>query len=291
MARKTRRKASRRRKQKGGIHKLFTIYTTGTLDIDIIRTWLTQGVLDKILGSIPAKYDQIQIVHFDPSSGAHAMIGELIAEEKGRARVVNSIFNNENFPVETILQIHSDLKDYIIIDHAHILEPTRRPKEFKYQSSELPANPGGGFVNNRSPKEIGLFNSLYLGYIPGDIFIREHIKKLFVVKEDGTIITFRDRLLARGWPSEHELYHIIEKLYSISRKIIGDKYKASLGGPPYPRNLIDRLQIIEAGLKSDIDRIIDDYFNRTMWLDEPVVTLDNFIENFKHNIGLIRINS
>jgi hypothetical protein len=287
MARKTRRRSSRKR-QKGGVNTLFTIYTTGMLDISIIDVWINRGVLDRILACIPETYDKIQIVHFDPLRAVRPREGieRLMVEEKRKARVVNSVFNNENLPIETILVIHADLKDYIIIDNAHILRPTGRLKEFEYAPSDIPENPGGGIVNVLNTKT-ALINALYLGYpLTQDI----EPFKFFDVR-DGNVITFKNKLTINRWP-EHFMYdyprdsvaEFFYKLNRVSSGVVAAKYRLRVG--PAHVNL-NALNALDVALKSDVNTMIYDYLNRGLWLDEPSIDYKMFIDIFKHNVGLL----
>jgi hypothetical protein len=287
MARRTIRKSSRKRK-KGGINKLFTIYTTGMLNIKIIDVWLNNGVLDRILECIPETYDKIQISHFDPSPagsfrGPRADIERLIVEEKRKARIIDSTFLQENFPIETIAEIHADLKNYIIIDNAHILRPTGRLKEFNYTPSHIPANPAGGIVNVSNIKT-ALLNAIYLGYpLTGDI----EPFKFFDVR-DEKLTTFKDKLSINGWP-KHFMYdypgdstaQFIYELHRISSKIVTAKYKLLIGKAPVNINALDALDL---AVKSDVNSMAHDYLDRDLWLDEPVINYRMFIDNLKDNI-------
>jgi hypothetical protein len=279
-----RRKQSRR--QRGGVGNLFTIYTTGILDAgnaepgSIRDIWLNGGVLDKILSCIPREYNRIQIVHFDPHRSKDGdRMAEFLASEKTRSRVENA-FHNENIPLELILEMHGG-KDYIIIDSAHILRPTGNLQEFNYNPSDKHRNLGGG-INHRLELKTGKFNALYLGYpLTGSI----QPFKFFDVK-DGVVTSFKDKLLINGWPP-HYMYDyprdtiqdFFGKLRRISSGIIAAKYRP-LG---YNINALDTLDI---AFQSDIDRMIHDYLDRALWLTEPVVSYDIFLEGFKRSIEL-----
>jgi hypothetical protein len=290
--RRTRRRSSRKRK-KGGVNTLFTIYTTGIFDVQIIDVWLNNGVLDRILECIPETYDKIQISHFDPLPagsfrGPRADIERLNGEEKRRPRVIDSVFSNQNFPIETILEIHADLKDYIIIDNAHILKPTGRLKEFNYTPSDIPANPGGGIVNVSNPKT-ALLNALYLGY---PLIYNIEPFKFFDVR-DGNVITFKDKLLINGWPGRFMYDYprdsandFFEKVHSLSKGVTAAKYRSIVGQEHVKINYLNSLDV---GLKSDIYSMIYDYLNRDLWLDEPFITYEMFVDNLKRTVdSLVR---
>jgi hypothetical protein len=291
MTRKTKRTKRRscRNKKKGGVNTLFTIYTTGMADIKIIDVWINNGVLDRTLECIPETYDKIQIAHFDPSRSGRmrADIERLIVEEKSRPRVIDSIFHNQNLAIETILEIHADGKDYIIIDNAHILRPTGRLKEFNYTPSDIPANPGGGIVHVSNPKT-SLINAIYLGYpLTNDI----EPFKFFDVR-DGNVTTFKDKLSINRWP-KHFMYdypadstnEFFYKLHRISSGVVADKYRLMIGQARVNINALDALDV---AVKPDVNNMIHDYLDRGLWLDEPVINYQMFIDNFKHNVGLLR---
>jgi len=291
--RKYRRK-NKSRRQRGGA-KLFTIYTTGILDAGVMDAgsisdvWLNRGVLDNILACVPIEYSRIQIVHFDPHKleGKVAGIDRFLASEKARPRVENA-FHNENIPLELILEMHGG-KDYVIIDNAHILRPTGNLQEFNYNPSEQHRNLGGG-INHRLEIKTGKFNSLYLGYP-----LTNGIKpfKFFNVNDDGTLTSFKDKLLTRGWPP-HYMYDyprdgvddLFTKLRRISSGIIAAKYRASLRGEQ-PANMLNRLNALDIAFMGDIDSMIFDYLDRALWLNDPVVSYDVFLEGFRRSVDLL----
>ena len=184
--------------------KKFTIYTTGILGDDFVRSdkfmWLSEGgILDTIIDAIGTAYTDIEIIHYDKPIDAEASnyIQMLLNYEKLKSSRSNPItitsqFNESFFPKQ--LEISNP---HILIDFANLINYSR--------SGEVSNDSYQGYENSFLQK----FNYIYFGF--HDVFNSgwENVKrtlgnrKLFNISSDNEVIIDlnfigRDNAVARG---------------------------------------------------------------------------------------------
>ena len=282
-------KQSRRkiRKQRGGLNDTFFVYTTGFSDGvlgfsdghsqtgpgSIIDKWLNRGILNTLLENIPRSYTRIQITHYDPVNIENAD-RILCNKEKERDRISSSNYLNERFQINMVSDIHGDLKNYILVDQAHVFTPTANPKEYTYSEN------GDPDAQQSAPIKLNL---LYLGYFGGSdenpyLFRRitpsgERVltfTKFFHVNPDGTVVSFIDKLREKGYPYGLNLiYKIVEENKPLAMKKFKTRERYSSANKT-SNNRVRILAQFDTDFK-EIEQLITDvignYLNEIMWGD------------------------
>ncbi len=226
-----------KRMQRGGA-KIFYIYTTGFADngtSNVAKEWV-RAFREKVLSLIPAKYDQIVILHSDPLMGDDIVLSmrdriiettrELLMTDFTIDRVKSSEFTTEPINFRSLHRRHNS-RDYIVIDSAHI---------FSYIDIKIVQNSD---TYGRANEQIGLspfpLNCIYPGYIPnrdvkGEMNVPNNIMStcdLFIINEDGSIITYIDKLIMNN--IEHNPLNpdnFVLNIYKKIRKTIIDKWRS-----------------------------------------------------------------
>jgi hypothetical protein len=222
--------------QKGGA-KTFYIYTTGFADNgsnSVANEWV-RAFREKILSLIPAKYDEIVILHSDPLMDIDGDLrmrtikeaNELLMSDFLNDRVKQSEFTTEPINFRSLHRKHLS-RDYIVIDCAHI---------FLYIDRKIVknANTYDGVVNEQIGVSPFPLNCIYPGFIAnrdinGEIYVPNNILStcdLFIVNEDGSIITYIDKLIMNKIGNDPNNPHIfVDNIYRKIRKPIIDKWRA-----------------------------------------------------------------
>jgi hypothetical protein len=224
--------------QTGGANT-FYIYTTGFADNgtnSVANEWVS-SFREKILSLIPAKYDKIVILHSDPLMDVEPALRmrtieltkELLMSDFLNERVIQSEFTTEPINFRSLHRKHQS-RDYIVIDCAHI---------FLYIGIKIVQNAD---TYGRANDQLGLspfpLNCIYPGFIPnkdinGEMYVPNNILStlnLFIVNEDGSIITYIDKLISNNISYEpHNPDMFILNIYKKIKRPIIDKWRSKFG--------------------------------------------------------------
>ena len=245
--------------------KVFYFYTTGLANWGCLDTvsdkWLNSGIYNNILRQIPKKYNNIQIIHYDPIiiMGGNKQLQnklniiseintilELQMQQHADERVKSNIFIPEKFNLHEVQQPH------IIIDFAHIFEYIKQKNTVR--------------INNHYGEEVGpplKLNSFYIGFI-GEKQIDNGFSSYYLISaplfniKNGIITTYIDKMIELDYDYD-PLYpiNIIKKIYMIiQNKLIDEwRYKNNIVNEKFD-NAINKInQNIIIGI---IDSIMND---------------------------------
>jgi len=160
--RKNRKLNTRRKKKRGGIpRKVFTIYTLALGDPEwpnMFIFWFQLGILDIALQSIPDTYTDIHIVHYNLEPTDSEFVKHNLTDiEMTYPRVKASTFIYEAFDPDLVVELHPDLKDYIIITFTLSLQRaldskgrliSDNPKDYQYTLAHS-LNKGGQAISTK----------------------------------------------------------------------------------------------------------------------------------------------
>jgi hypothetical protein len=279
-----RRKQSRR--QRGGVPKVFYIYTLGMGShhfMELITEWIHDGgLLDNLLLCIPDDYTSIEIVHYEtmPDTDEEFVRDILTTPELGKHRVVSATYINEPFNAELVSVIHANQLDYLIYSFSAALSPSRDGR-FIYR-------PFIGTNNQNKNVETYTFNAICDDYYGLGRVNIDGIKKYFEVN-NGRVVTFIQKLLQVDCNPSFLSYEIINPGPG---GIVNIFYKLSIR---YIRDIFREFNLASEGVDITVEDLSDfiytqifHYINEQLWYGMPCQA---FTTNMKDALRTSIINS
>jgi len=298
LTRKRKQKLGKTKRKRGGVRKLFTVYTLalGNPIFDEITVAWTNTILNNILQCIPESYTDINIIHYEPYARTDVdyIQRQIIDIERVKPRVREPQFIPEVADIDSIQQIHSDEKDYIIFSFTESIQPTKNveEKEFMYIDYEGYMgfkNGNNGVTDHR--KTYRNINAVGFDMYGADRELT-HLTpyKFFDVNPDGNVVTLLQqagrigcirhitslRNMPEGFGFGYYIFKMFERIQNDTiRAIVNEQYGKEGAG-----------QII-AQLKEffgrEINDIILNYINVGMWQRDPI-SCEDFSTMFKKDI-------
>jgi len=271
-----RRRKNKSRRQRGGVPKVFYIYTLGMGShhfMEVIAEWIHDGgLLDNLLLCIPDDYTRIEIVHYEtmPDTDEELVRDILTTPELGKHRVVSATYLHEPFNAELVSTIHADQLHYFIYSFSAALSP-RRDGRFIYR-------PFIGTNNRNKNVETYTFNAICDDYYGVGRVNIDGIKKYFEVN-NGRVVTFIQKILQVDCNPSLLTYDggyspggIVDTFYRLSKRYIHDIFREF--------NLDhEGVDMTVEDLSDFIYFLIFNYINVDLWDGMPCQTFTTNMKN------------